>query len=832
MKGESVIELRKVFHRMKSTVSALASINRPISSCEDLFVYLAVELLDARSRREWENSISETVEPPSYKALEQFLDRRLHTLEAICPIKTERPGAKPESKPTRSHHARKQEARPESVRGQCSLCQKNHFVMICDAYKRKSAFDRKLHIEQNSMCLNCLGRHKVDDCGSKKNCTACGKRHHTSLHDAFRGSENVTTANVAPRVANNNSVVLLRAGPRGRSTWQLVELASRSGSSRRIRWVDGQKTGTVKRRVNIKLAPRGEGPAITLAVLILPKLTAYAGSNLLGAPTWKHIEGIPLADPDYHSVDLILAANVYSEILLPGLRKGASKEPVAQNTSLGWILSGAAHGGPLPSTMYSHQCQVDDGLSAMVRRLWVQEELPAASPPLSKAEIDCEEHYVRTHSRKSDGRYIVRLPLAAPLPDLSDTRRLALHSLKRMEARFERDPSFRSLYREFMEQYTEFSHMTPMPARSDCKEVCYLPHHGVLQKSSTTTKLRVVFNGSATMKTGAALNQYLHCGPNLLPCLADILLQWRRHRYVIAADIEKMYRSEDNVQEYQLNTVTCGLACALFLAIRTLHQLVEDEKAFYPLGAAVFLKEVYMDDILTDAFRIEDARDLLKQLTGICRAGGFPLKKWSANNSALLDGVPVEDRLQREPRWWLPGESHSTLGLLWHLHEDLFSFAPTDNKLDVVTKKAVLSLTARLFDLLGWLSPVTICAKILIQATWLLSVQWDDPLPEEDDRQWRNFQTELPLLGEIRLPRWMSTGATYDDQEIHSFADALEKAFTAVVYLRTRDRDNKTKVTLIAVKTKVAPLKKVTLSRLELCAATLLTRLVAISNPC
>lgn len=234
-----------------------------------------------------------------------------------------------------------------------------------------------------------------------------------------------------------------------------------------------------------------------------------------------------------------------------------------------------------------------------------------------------------------------------------------------------------------------------------------------------------------------------------------------------------------------------------------------------------------MDDILTGASTIKEAKELLQQLTGICRAGGFPLKKWSANDAALLDEVSAEDCLQREPRWLLPGESHLTLGLLWHPHEDSFAFSRTYPQLDVLSKRTVLSLTAKLFDPLGWLAPVTVRAKIWIQAAWLLGVDWDDPLPERDALQWRDWQSELPHLGDIRISRWLASETIDCYQKIYGFADASKKAFAAVVYLRTQDKDNQIKVSLLFAKTKVAPLKQVTLPRLELCAATLLTRLVA-----
>lgn len=142
MKSKSAAEMRKVLHGFRTVSSSLESIGRPITSSEDLFVYLTVELLDHRSRREWETTVGETSEPPSFRDLLCFLDKRLHTLEAIPPAKTDSAnqkssGAQSAVKSTRSHHARKQESKIEEKRGRCSLCSKDHFVMVCEGYKGK-----------------------------------------------------------------------------------------------------------------------------------------------------------------------------------------------------------------------------------------------------------------------------------------------------------------------------------------------------------------------------------------------------------------------------------------------------------------------------------------------------------------------------------------------------------------------------------------------------------------------------------------------------------------------------------------------------------------------
>ncbi|XP_029161731.1 uncharacterized protein LOC114933370 [Nylanderia fulva] len=177
-----------------------------------------------------------------------------------------------------------------------------------------------------------------------------------------------------------------------------------------------------------------------------------------------------------------------------------------------------------------------------------------------------------------------------------------------------------------------------------------------------------------------------------------------------------------------------------------------------------------MNDILSGAAILEEAEAMLRQLTKICKAGGFSLKKWS-----------------------------------------------------------VLSLTAKLFDPLGWLSPITVLAKIFIQSTWLLGLDWDSPLPNDEARKWLRFQSELPELEKLFIPCWLGS-VTDLHLEIHEFANASVRAYSAVIYLKTKTYEI-TRVTLLAAKTKVAPLKQVSLPRLELSAATLLAQLVAHAVP-
>ncbi|KAL6418612.1 hypothetical protein ACFW04_011958 [Cataglyphis niger] len=288
-----------------------------------------------------------------------------------------------------------------------------------------------------------------------------------------------------------------------------------------------------------------------------------------------------------------------------------------------------------------------------------------------------------------------------------------------------------------------------------------------------------------------------------------------------------LWRHDDQTapRTYKLNTVTYGLACAPFLAVRSLRQLAGDEEARFPHESAVLRRDVYVDDILTGTPSIEEAMDLQRQLIELCTAGGFPLRKWSANDPRLLTRIAPEHRAQRDLLSWTPQESHATLGLHWHPNGDCFSFSTRFLTVAAYTKRSVLSLTARLFDPLGWLAPTVIRAKVMFQSTWLRGAAWDTPLDEADAQQWSMFQRDLPRLEEIRVERRVPVCDANAKVELHGFAS--ERAYAAVVYSRTEDHQGEVSISLISAKTRVAPLKTVSLPRLELCAASLLTRLMA-----
>ncbi|XP_055543704.1 uncharacterized protein LOC129729231 [Wyeomyia smithii] len=373
-------------------------------------------------------------------------------------------------------------------------------------------------------------------------------------------------------------------------------------------------------------------------------------------------------------------------------------------------------------------------------------------------------------------------------------------------------------------------------------ECFYLPHHAVVKAESTTTKLRVVFDASSASSTGMSLNDRLLAGPNVNQDLFSVFLRFRANKVAFAADVEKMYRQvlvhpldrnfqrivwrsnpEEPIKHYRLCTVTYGTKSAPFLAIEALKQAAREYQTVFPEAARRIEMDTYVDDFLSGAKNIEEARELKNQATEILHSAGFNLRKWTTNCPELLcdeaDGPESVD-----VKWVDQPDTVMALGIRWLPQEDVFSFKIFQPVSTVNTKRQLLSDSSKLFDPFGWISPVTIRIKILFQQLWLYDMSWDDQLPPVIESMWTDIKQQLCNIEQVRIPRF---AANYNRKmELHGFSDASEMAYGAVVYSRSRDENGKIVITLLAAKTRVAPIKQVTLPRLELSAAALLTELM------
>lgn len=141
-------------------------------------------------------------------------------------------------------------------------------------------------------------------------------------------------------------------------------------------------------------------------------------------------------------------------------------------------------------------------------------------------------------------------------------------------------------------------------------------------------------------------------------------------------------------------------------------------------------------------------------------------------------------------------------------------------------ERSVLSIISRIFDPLGLIAPVVVSAKVLLQELWIRKLEWDTPLPDDLQNIWSSYLHSLNCLKNISIPRWTNQCPDALGIELHGFADASSRAYAAVIYLRVLTSMDQFNVSLLINKTKVAPIKSVSIPRLELCAAVLLARLV------
>ncbi|XP_070168812.1 uncharacterized protein [Polyergus mexicanus] len=278
--------------------------------------------------------------------------------------------------------------------------------------------------------------------------------------------------------------------------------------------------------------------------------------------------------------------------------------------------------------------------------------------------------------------------------------------------------------------------------------------------------------------------------------------------------------------DYQLLTVTYGMSCAPFLALRVLKQLVIDEGQHFPLAVPIMSDNIYVDDLLfgaDDTTRIRQARD---QLNSMLKRGGFVLWKWASNSPSLLVDIEIADHGLATNKPLAEDEQIKILGIGWNPANDIFEFRASlaDNAPE--TKRTILSAIAKLYDPLGWVTPVTTTAKIFMQQLWRLKSGWDDTISELHIVKWREIYSRLSYLNNLQIIRWIGRGSDTSHAEIHEFADASTHAYAACVFIKIISSSGQITTTLLVGKSKVAPLKSLSIPRLELSAALLLARLV------
>ena len=291
-----------------------------------------------------------------------------------------------------------------------------------------------------------------------------------------------------------------------------------------------------------------------VTVTVVPKVTAdLLKHHFQSVREMSHLKDLSLADPFFHEprrVNLILDVDFMDSIMLPEKITGPPGTPSAWKTELGWGIMGRY----VPNLLYASNTaavnlttkeSTDDKLDTMLERFWAIEELPKGLPALSPQDTAVQEHYASTHLFSPPaGRYVVALPKRKTTLQFGESRKTALNRYLRNEQSLLKKGNW-AHFQAVVQEYLTLGHeqlVTPQELCTPIQQSYYLPMHAVFKSSSTSTKLRVIFDASCPTTSGASLNDILAAGPTLHPNLDTILIRFRSYRVALSGDVGKMYR--------------------------------------------------------------------------------------------------------------------------------------------------------------------------------------------------------------------------------------------------------------------------------------------------
>ena len=587
------------------------------------------------------------------------------------------------------------------------------------------------------------------------------------------------------------------------------------------------------------------GEMIPLSVLVVPKIAAplqcITSSKLQELP---YLKNLTLAHPimkedSQFDVSLLIGVDHYWKIVEDHVVRGDG--PTAVQSKLGYLLSGPLFHSVLSNTATSMHIGIHENDNQTLERFWAIES--SGTIPTVKKSDGFMDTYLNSITRREDGSYVVRFPWKedhAPLPSNYEVCQRRTRSLVR---RLANTPDLMKTYNQIIKEQERrgFVEKVSSTLQLGNGQAHYIPHHHV-RKESSTTPIRVVYDCSCQMSNNhPSLNDCLEVGPPLVNDLCSILIRFHVHKFGLTTDIEKAFLHvqlhnddqdftrflwlsnpddpESEFEVYRFKVVPFGSASSPFMLNATLHLHLKSQNLEI---ADDMLQNIYVDNVISGGTTEESVMQYFRKARAIMSEANFNLRSWASNSPKLQDTV-------QEERVADTNQVVNLLGLHWDTSTDQISFIPKriDSATDsAVTKRRVLQCSSRIFDPLGILSPVSIRAKLFMQELWQKNVGWDEPLEQSVRDKWSSIVDDLLKAAHVSISRrYFTTDQDCNIQELHTFADASLKAYGAVVYLQQGSQ-----VSFVIAKTRVAPLNKLTLPKLELMAALVATRLTKFVN--
>ncbi|XP_011877569.1 PREDICTED: uncharacterized protein LOC105567357, partial [Vollenhovia emeryi] len=632
VKREDSVVIRQILDGVLKHTRALRSLDRPIDHWGDLLVHIVTSKLDMKSIKEWENSI-ESTRVPTFEELIEFLKKRCQTLEAVSKVgRSNRANANS----LQDNVQRSKGCNVAATKFKCSYCQGDHSVYSCTDFKSLSVDERVKYIKSKGWCLNCLkGKHMARDC-SLDGCKTCSKRHNSLLHpespkgesssesslgkakvvadkeqgnsaacghacstESYRSSQ-ILLSTVLIKVKHSDGhfiqiKALLDSG--AESSFITESLAQRLKLRRKAAHIEitgiNQQVSRALEKTEVDVKSRFGSHEFKVQCIILSNLTRRVPHVKSDKRQFNIPGNIRLADPRFNvpsEIDLVIGTEWFWELMCVGQINLGPGRPILQKTVLGWLIVGTVTTGNLGRKRYA-SCNLSSvrELDEALRQFWKIDDIPVRGESTID-ELACEEFFENTYERNAKGRFVVKLPVKEDvMKQMGESKDIARRRFLSLERRLDKDHDLKKEYVQFMQDCERLGHMKQIDEPRNVKFRIFLPHQAVVRKDRTSTKTRVVFDASSKDSKGVSLNDALRKGPTLQSDLFTIILRFRCHRYILTADVVKMYRqilvheehtplqtiywrenSTETMRLYELVTLTYGTKPASYIAVKCL----------------------------------------------------------------------------------------------------------------------------------------------------------------------------------------------------------------------------------------------------------------------
>ena len=517
----------------------------------------------------------------------------------------------------------------------------------------------------------------------------------------------------------------------------------------------------------------------------------------------------------------------------------------AKETLLGWTLSGklpenkCTNLGIMAISMFTQTFNIES--------LWTLDVLGIEDPIAHQSKVAQEEivksNFLKSVSLNSEGRYEVPLPWKDNHPTLDTNKIIAGQRLQstlkklRVDGHYER-------YNTVFKNWLDAGIIETVPENEIEDWGHYLPHRPVFKENSTT-QVRPVFDASAKGKGRPSLNDCLHTGPNLIELVSSVLLRFREGNIGVISDIEKAFLQisiapefrdflrflwldeHNNSVVYRHCRVVFGVCSSPFILGAVILMHLKKALSTYANNSSEIAKKYikiilklidsfYVDNCVTSVNTINELNEFIRESKNVMESAKFNLRGWEFNGDKSIV------------------KQSTVLGILWDKSSDTLSLNIENlDKLDLnkLTKRKILSVSHRIFDPLGFATPVTLVSRILLQQTWNKGFSWDQEVDDELKNKFFNWFRELRDLNKVQVPRCLLGDLNqFNNISLHTFCDASQFAYAAVTFLRLQT-ETSVKISFVQAKSRVSPSRekgtKISIPRLELLAATIGVRLAS-----